>query len=718
MITKKIKELRRYNNNEPTDIEEYIDGEYVDTFISEYRCDCNDSDETMFGYVDSDNKICEGLTTYTTYEETINTHCDQHPYYSIPLGIFHLKDVDSKRNEFELSDKDFFTFNYTLENNPNVDVYNWSDIQNTTLNLNNGNFRYCHIFSVNILSYNSYINTIKPTCPPLLVTYNGGEKKFNMDYERIVIKFDEYNSDFTIEESGFVYSTNDNISIDKLYIQYFNMDFYDDGNNILLGNSELDIYKNNSCWGDDSEVTNTYNICQIINKEDVDYSDEHSYISINNIYSNIGVPTQFPVGLDEKLEKNQHNLQYYSDVINGDFYNSIDSGFINKTIVVNNIGNDEKPALSFRDDYSEYRKIQTISVNERVLHTFNPILLLNVIKMPNLDKFKKSRTTPFQGFNDNTIEFNDYFYNSSEQYFNNSSYTITAPNKLLSLPIVLGRQSISTSNKMYNLQDIDTRYLYNGMGLTNTPSISKLNVGKIYEGEGLRIFNNTAIEHIDLTMQQVPSSLNITSPNIINNLLLLDVDINMEIDNSYTGTNVSLTIYLPINNSKLTSFYITNKQCPTVNIQVSDSSNIYSQTLSDIKFFLRNDELATPTINFLYWDMYGLNLESLENIIPQLRQQNSTTSIYFHPNSIELLTDDLKNILTSKRYSVRDDRLYMYRWLQLPIEDGYICENGDKYYKEIKQYKGKTQPLDAYANIVPNVFQKGALYESSSLDCQ
>lgn len=56
-----------------------------------------------------------------------------------------------------------------------------------------------------------------------------------------------------------------------------------------------------------------------------------------------------------------------------------------------------------------------------------------------------------------------------------------------------------------------------------------------------------------------------------------------------------------------------------------------------------------------------------------------------------------------------------YRYANIPIETDYVCEDGDKYYKEKRQksYDGGITWVD----VSPAVYRTGSLYESGSSDC-
>lgn len=59
---------------------------------------------------------------------------------------------------------------------------------------------------------------------------------------------------------------------------------------------------------------------------------------------------------------------------------------------------------------------------------------------------------------------------------------------------------------------------------------------------------------------------------------------------------------------------------------------------------------------------------------------------------------------------------YIYRWF--PIEGEYICDNGEKYAKEIKQVKRYDEPDNMWRDVVPEeTRQSKEVIEHDSADC-
>lgn len=56
-----------------------------------------------------------------------------------------------------------------------------------------------------------------------------------------------------------------------------------------------------------------------------------------------------------------------------------------------------------------------------------------------------------------------------------------------------------------------------------------------------------------------------------------------------------------------------------------------------------------------------------------------------------------------------------YRWNAVPVSDDYICYSGDKYYKTV--YQVSYDNGNTWQNVVPEVSERGPVYEYNSQDC-
>lgn len=56
-----------------------------------------------------------------------------------------------------------------------------------------------------------------------------------------------------------------------------------------------------------------------------------------------------------------------------------------------------------------------------------------------------------------------------------------------------------------------------------------------------------------------------------------------------------------------------------------------------------------------------------------------------------------------------------YRWVNLSIYTDYVCENGNKFYKQQEQVSYNNGLT--WSNVSPAQYRKGVLYESGSIDC-